>query len=80
MKQKQYCNKFNKDFKNGPYQKKSLKRTNKNTDMSIKRCMRIHCDVEKGPGLKEWNHIEIILASLTWDDFKNTLTRAHKEH
>jgi len=24
-KQKQYCNKFNKDFKNGPHQKKSLK-------------------------------------------------------
>ena len=23
MKQKQYCNKFNKDFKNGPHQKKS---------------------------------------------------------
>ena len=26
MKQKQYCNKFNKDFKNGPYKKKSLKK------------------------------------------------------
>ena len=24
MKQKQYCNKFNKDFKNGPHQKKFL--------------------------------------------------------
>ena len=24
MKQKQYCNTFNKDFKNGPHQKKSL--------------------------------------------------------
>ena len=24
IKQKQYCNKFNKDFKNGPHQKKSL--------------------------------------------------------
>ena len=24
-KQKQYCNKFNKDFKNGPHQKKNLK-------------------------------------------------------
>ena len=23
IKQKQYCNKFNKDFKNGPHQKKS---------------------------------------------------------
>ena len=26
IKQKQYCNKFNKDFKNGPYQKKILKK------------------------------------------------------
>ena len=25
-KQKQYCNKFNKDFKNGPHQKKNLKK------------------------------------------------------
>ena len=25
LKQKQYCNKFNKDFKNGPYQKKKTK-------------------------------------------------------
>ena len=24
IKQKQYCNKFNKDFKNGPHQKKSF--------------------------------------------------------
>ena len=26
MKQKQYFNKFNKDFKNGPHQKKNLKK------------------------------------------------------
>ena len=26
IKQKQYCNKFNKDFKNGPYQKNLLKK------------------------------------------------------
>ena len=26
IKQKQYCNKFSKDFKNGPHQKKSLKK------------------------------------------------------
>ena len=26
IKQKQYCNKFNKDSKNGPHQKKSLKK------------------------------------------------------
>ena len=26
IKQKQYCNTFNKDFKNGPYQKKNLKK------------------------------------------------------
>ena len=25
-KQKQYCNKFNKDFKNGPHKKKNLKK------------------------------------------------------
>ena len=29
VKQKQYCNKFNKDFKNGPHQKKSVKKKNK---------------------------------------------------
>ena len=28
--QKQYCNKFNKDFKNGPHQKKSLKKQKEN--------------------------------------------------
>ena len=28
-KQKQYCNKFNKDFKNGPHQKKNLKKREK---------------------------------------------------
>ena len=27
IKQKQYCNKFNKDFKDGPHQKKSLKKS-----------------------------------------------------
>ena len=26
IKQKQYCNKFNKDFKNGPHRKKCLKK------------------------------------------------------
>ena len=26
IKQKQYCNKFNKDLKNGPHQKKNLKK------------------------------------------------------
>ena len=29
IKQKQYCNKFNKDFKNGPHQKKKKKRKKK---------------------------------------------------
>ena len=29
IKQKRYCNKFNKDFKNGPHQKKSLKKSSK---------------------------------------------------
>ena len=28
IKQKQYCNKFNKDFKNGPHQKKKKEREN----------------------------------------------------
>ena len=28
IKQKQYCNKFSKDFKNGPYQKKRKKERN----------------------------------------------------
>ena len=30
IKQKQYCNKFNKDFENGPHKKKSLKYIKKN--------------------------------------------------
>ena len=34
IKQKQYCNKFNKDFKNGPHQKKILK-TNKQTNRKV---------------------------------------------
>ena len=29
IKQKQYCNKFNKDFKNDPHQKKNLKKIKK---------------------------------------------------
>ena len=29
IKQKQYCNKFNKDFKNGPQQRKSRKKKKK---------------------------------------------------
>ena len=29
VKQKQYCNKFNKDFKNGPYQNTNLKKKNR---------------------------------------------------
>ena len=29
IKQKQYCNKFNKDFKNGPHQKKSKNKQTK---------------------------------------------------
>ena len=34
IKRKQYCNKFNKDFKNGPHQKKkrNLKKEKKSTD------------------------------------------------
>ena len=30
IKQKQFCNKFNKDFKNGPYQKKKTLKKKKN--------------------------------------------------
>ena len=30
IKQKQYCNKFNKDFKNGPHPKNLFKKINKN--------------------------------------------------
>ena len=30
LKQKEYCNKFNKDFKNGPYPKKNKKQKTKN--------------------------------------------------
>ena len=29
IKQKQYCNKFNKDFKTGPHQKRNLKKEKK---------------------------------------------------
>ena len=34
-KQKQYCNKFNRDFKNGPHQKKIFKETIKNLKNKI---------------------------------------------
>ena len=37
IKQKQYCNKFNKDFKNGPYQKKK-KKTISNTFLIYETC------------------------------------------
>ena len=33
IKKKQYCNKFNKDLKNGPHQKKNLK---KKKELSVK--------------------------------------------
>ena len=36
IKQKQYCNKFNKDFENGPHQKKK-KKLKKNTMCAINR-------------------------------------------
>ena len=36
VKQKRYCNKFNKDFKNGPHQrKKNLKKRKEITDMGV---------------------------------------------
>ena len=35
IKQKQYYNKFNKDFKNYPHQKKSLKKINKRLSFSL---------------------------------------------
>ena len=35
IKQKQYCNKFNKGFKNGPHQKKSLKKFFYNTGLQF---------------------------------------------
>ena len=34
MKQNQYCNKFNKDFKNGPHQKTKKKKKKRNLDQS----------------------------------------------
>ena len=34
IKQKQYCNKFNKDFKNGPPQKKKKKKKNIAQDLA----------------------------------------------
>ena len=37
IKQKQYYNKFNKDFKNGPHQKKKKKKERKKT----KKCFRV---------------------------------------
>ena len=36
IKQKQYCNKFNKDSKTGPYQKKNLKKKKKVTTERLK--------------------------------------------
>ena len=38
-KQKQYCNKFNKDFKNGPHQKKNLKKMRAELKNPKKLCM-----------------------------------------
>ena len=38
IKQKQYCNKFNKDFKNGPHQKKSLKNKTTCADTYFRSC------------------------------------------
>ena len=38
IKQKQYCNKFNKDFKNGPHQKNLKKTNNKNQMNYSKKC------------------------------------------
>ena len=35
IKQKQYCNKFNKDFKNGPHQKKNLKKKSEHNWIKI---------------------------------------------
>ena len=36
IKQKQYCNKFNKDFKNGPLKKKTLKKKKRERDTQYK--------------------------------------------
>ena len=35
IKQKQYCNKFNKDFKNCPHQNKNLKKKKKNKKLYL---------------------------------------------
>ena len=40
IKEKQYCNKFNKDFKNGPHQKKFFKKEKKGNQT-----LRVHPDL-----------------------------------
>ena len=61
IKQKQYCNKFNKDFKNGPHQKRKKKswRKSKSRFLPHSRCGVSKClmsyfnsDLEKGPDLQ----------------------------
>ena len=47
LKQKQYCNKFNKDFKNDPHQKKSLKK---------ERERRLYAETWKPTGVKYQLH------------------------
>ena len=50
IKQKQYCNKFNKDFKNGPYQKNLKKKKKEFLGMSIRR-------MDKQNGVQSYNGI-----------------------
>ena len=53
LKQKQYCNKFNKDFKNGPHQEKKKKARSS----APPQICRIRTCQEQGPGICMFNHL-----------------------
>ena len=42
IKQKQYCNQFNEDFKNGPHQKKKKKKIRTKTGTHTQSNIRVH--------------------------------------
>ena len=47
IKQKQYCNKFNKDFKNGPHQKNLFKKRTKTKVSRRKKLIKIRAEINK---------------------------------
>ena len=54
IKQKQYCNKCNKDFKNGPHQKKKKKKEKKIGTSLVVQWLRLNSKC-RGPGFNPWS-------------------------